>query len=66
MIGVIAKLAGVPVAGALLVIAVDLADEAVDIDHQRQLTRSRAGLPRPRERHVEHVVELADMPKRAR
>ena len=48
---VIAQLLGVPVAGALLLLAVDLADEAVDIDHQRPIARPRPRLPRPRERH---------------
>jgi hypothetical protein len=45
---------------------VDLADEAVEIDHQRALARTRARLPRARKRDVEHAVELADMPKRER
>ena len=49
---VIPENAGVAEGRALLVGAVDLADEAVDIDHQRQLTRSGAGVPHPHERAV--------------
>jgi hypothetical protein len=63
---VIPELAGVPVAGALLLLAVDLADEAVEIDHQRPVPGSRPGLPRARERDIKHAVELADMPERER
>jgi hypothetical protein len=58
--------ARVPVAGALLLIAVDLADEAVQIHDQRPTARTRARLPRPRERNVQHPVELANMPERER
>ena len=39
----IPKLAGVPVARALLTVGVDLADEAVDVDHQRPVPRPGAG-----------------------
>jgi hypothetical protein len=63
---VIPELLGVPVAGALLLLAADLADEAVDIDHQRSLSGAGARLPRPRERDIEDSVELADMPERER
>ena len=63
---VVPELPGVPVSGALFVVAVDLADETVDVDHQRQLTRAWPGLPHPRERLVKDVVELADMPERER
>ena len=63
---VVAEPAGVAVGRALLLITVDLADEAVDVDHQRQLTRSRAGIPGPPERPVDDQVELADMPERER
>ena len=59
----IPELLGVPVAGALFLVAVDLADEAVDIDHQRPVTRPGARGPRARERLVEHPVELPDVPE---
>ena len=45
---VIATLARVAERGALLGIAMDLADEAVDIDDQAPGTGSRAGVPRAR------------------
>jgi transposase len=50
---------GVAEARALLVIAVDLADETIDVDQQPPVARARAGLPRPRKRAVEHPVQLA-------
>jgi hypothetical protein len=37
---------------------VDLADEAVDVDHEPLCTRSRARLPRPPQRLSQHPVEL--------
>ncbi len=57
----ITKLVGVAVAGALLLVAVDLADEAVQVDHQRQITGAGARSPGTSERHVQDTVELADM-----
>ena len=63
---VIPKLAGVPVARALLTVGVDFADEAVDVDHQWPVPRSAAGGPRAGERDIEHAVELADVPERER
>ena len=43
----IPPLVGVPIAGALLVIAIDLADEAVHIHDQSLLARAGARRPRP-------------------
>jgi hypothetical protein len=63
---VIAALAGVAKAGALLGIAVDLADERIDIDDQPSVSRSGARGPRPRKAVSEHPVELAHMPERKR
>jgi hypothetical protein len=63
---VIAKPAGVAVAGALLGVTVDLADEAVDVDHEAALARPRARPPRAEQRLAEDPVELADMPERKR
>jgi hypothetical protein len=63
---VIAELLGVSVGRALLVIAVDLPDEAVDIDHQTLTCRAGALSPRPPQRLVEDMVELAHMPERER
>ncbi len=55
--------ARVPVGGALLLIPVDLADEAVQIDHQRPIARTRASPPRPPERDIQDAVELTDVPE---
>ncbi len=60
---VIPKLTCVSVGRTLLGAAVDLADEAVQVDHQRPVTRPGASLPRAGERDVEHPVELADVPE---
>jgi hypothetical protein len=42
-----AKAAGVAVTGTLLVVAVDLADRGVHIDHQWPITGTGTRLPRP-------------------
>jgi hypothetical protein len=63
---VIPALARIANSRALLLIAVDLADEAVDVNDQPALTRSSARRPRARQRHVEHTVKLADMTERER
>jgi hypothetical protein len=60
---VIPALSGVPIAGTLLVIAIDLANEAVDIDKEAILARSGTGRPRPPEAVSEYPVKLADMPE---
>ena len=60
---VVAELLGVAVAGTLLGVAMDLADEAVDVDHQSRLAGAGARLPRSAKRLVEHAIELADMPE---
>ena len=60
---VIPKLLGVPEPGALLLVAAHLADEAVDVDDQPAGAGASAGLPRPRERLTEDLVELANMPE---
>ena len=61
---VIAAPTGVTEAGALLGIAVDVADEAVDVDDQSAVARAGPGAPRTCERLGEQPVELADMPER--
>lgn len=63
---VIAEQLGVAVAGALLEVAVHLADEAVDVDHQSAVARAGAGQPRPLQRPAQQRVELAHMPERER
>ncbi|MGI9098494.1 MAG: hypothetical protein ACR2H2_08395 [Solirubrobacteraceae bacterium] len=45
--------------------AMDLADEAVDIDHEASLARAGAQLPGALERHRQDAIELADMPEGA-
>ena len=62
----IPALVGVPVAGALLVIAVDLADERIDINDESILARPGTRRPRARQAVSQHPVELADMPERER
>ena len=62
----IPALVGVPVAGALLVIAIDLADERIDIDDEPIVARAGARRPRALEALSQHPVELADMPERER
>ncbi len=54
---------GVSKASALLFIAVDLADETVDVDHEAIITGAGAGPPRARESLRQQPVELTDMPK---
>src|SRR5215211_7121087 len=63
---VVAELAGVAVAGALLGVAVDLAEEAVDVDHEAILARAGPRPPRAAKRLAEHPIELADVPERKR
>ena len=63
---VVAQQLRVAVGGALLQAAADLADEAVDIDHQPPVAGAGAGLPRPLERLAEQRVELAHVPERER
>jgi hypothetical protein len=57
---------GVPIAGTLLHVAVNLADEAVHIHNESILARTGTRRPRPPEAVSEHPVELADMPERER
>ncbi len=61
---VITELAGVAVAGAALVVAVNFADEAVDIHDQPPAAGAGTELPRAAQRQAEDAVELADMPER--
>ena len=63
---VIAALVGVAVAGALLVIAVYLADEAVDVDDEALTARAGTSRPGAPETVGQHPIELADMPERER
>jgi hypothetical protein len=60
---VVATLAGIAKRSALLVIAVDLTDERIDVDRQTLLARSRAGCPCPPKALREHPIELTDMPE---
>ena len=55
---------GVPVAGAALQAAADLADEAVDVDDEAVVTRPGACLPGALNGPAEQPVELAHMPER--
>jgi hypothetical protein len=63
---VIAQQPRVPVGGALLQAPADLADEAVDVDHQPPAARARARVPRPLDGLPEQLVELAHVPERKR
>jgi hypothetical protein len=63
---VVAELAGVAVARAVLLLAVNLLDERVNIDRQAPLAGASAGPPRPAEQLPEDPVELANMPERER
>ena len=63
---VIPPLVGVPVAGALLPVAIDLTDKAVHIDDESLTTWAGAGRPGPHETVSQHAVELADVPERER
>ena len=57
----IAAFVGVAEPGALFVAAVDLADEAVDVDDQALIARAGARPPRAGERLGKDAVELADL-----
>ena len=57
---VISQLAGIAVAGTALVVAVNLADEAVDIDDQPPAAGADAELPRAAERLTQDTVKLAE------
>jgi hypothetical protein len=59
---VVAELSGG--AGALLGVAVDLADEAVDVDHQPPRARPGARQPRASQHLAQDAVELAHVPER--
>ena len=63
---VIPALVGVPVAGALLVRAVDLADKRIDIHDQSPVARAGTSDPRAPQALCQHPVKLADMPERER
>jgi len=54
---VVAQQPRAAVGGALLQAAADLADEAVDIDHEAIGARARAGLPRALDRPAQQRVE---------
>ena len=56
----------VPIAGPLLVVAVDLTNERINIHNELIVTWSGARRPRPPEAVSQHSVELADVPKRER
>jgi len=59
----VAELAGVAVAGALLVVPVDLADERVNVDDQPLVAWAGAGAA---QRLGQDAVELTDVPERER
>ena len=63
---VIPTLVGVPVAGALLVIPIDLADERIDVHDKPILARTGARRPCPTQAVGEYPVKLANMPERER
>jgi hypothetical protein len=63
---VIPALVGVPIAGPLLVIAVDLTNELINIHNEPILARSGASRPRALQTVSQHPVELADVPERER
>jgi hypothetical protein len=58
---VVAEDVGVAVGGALLQLAVDLADGRVEIDHHRLGARTGSERPGPSDRLGDHLVELADV-----
>jgi len=60
---VVAQQLRVAVGGALLQAPADLADEAVDIDHQPPITGAGARLPGARQRLGQQLVELAHVPE---
>ena len=63
---VVAQLVGVAVAGALLGVAVNLTDEAVDVDGQQLVAGAGAQSPRAAQRDGEDPVELTNVPERKR
>ena len=63
---VIPALVGVPVAGALLLIAIDLTDKAVDVNDHPGVARAGTSRPRPANALREDSVELTDMSERER
>jgi hypothetical protein len=60
---VVAADLGVAKARALLLVAVDLADRGVDVEHDRLVARTGAHGPRPAQRLTGHDVELTEMPE---
>jgi hypothetical protein len=64
--GVIPTLGGVPIARALLLIAVHLTDETVDVDHQALVTGSGASSPRAGDQQAQTWSKFADIPERER
>ena len=58
---VVAEPPGVAIGGALLVVAVDLADGGVQVDGGRPIARTGAGRPRPLKGQLGEPVELADV-----
>jgi hypothetical protein len=60
---VVAALAGVAETGALLRIAVDLPDEAVQVDDEAPGARPGPGGPRPAQRLGQHAIQLAHVPE---
>ena len=58
---VVAAHLGVAEARALLVVAVDLADRGVDVEHHRPVARAGAHGPGPAQRLARDDVELAEM-----
>jgi hypothetical protein len=61
--GVVAALAGIAVGGAPLLVTVDLADEAVDVDDEPPRGRARTRRPGSPQRLTEYAVELAHVPE---
>jgi hypothetical protein len=47
-------------------VAIDLADEAVQINHRGPIASSNAGPPRRADQLIQHTVELTDMPEAER
>ena len=62
----IAELFGVSVGGALLVVAIDLTNRGVQIDHQRFSSGTGAEVPHPSQHPRHDGIELADVTKRER
>jgi hypothetical protein len=61
---VVPQLAGVPVGGALLLVAVDLADRRVHVNHERIVAGAGPQAPGAADRLGDHPIELADVPER--